>query len=259
MALFTDSAIVTIDDLLTFEVSLVQVTSSHGINVEGKIGLAMSAISDRLMLWLLNCGSSDLQWMNRRSLGLTTIVVTPVLTRWICLESLVRIYAEAYNAQLNTRYRGKLEEYQTEAERTANLYFQTGVGIVSNPLPRPAMPLISVQAGNVPAQSIFISTAWADSAGRESALSPQNAILLNDNSSIAIAMAEGALGAPKAAVSWNVYGGTETTTLSKQNAGPLEIGSTWELPVSGLLIGSPFNGGQAPEYQIMLSRQIRRG
>ena len=60
MALFTDSAIVTtVDDLLTFEVSLVQMASPHGINVDTKIGLASSAIRDKLMLWLVDSGISD--------------------------------------------------------------------------------------------------------------------------------------------------------------------------------------------------------
>jgi hypothetical protein len=34
MALFTDAEIITLDDLLPFETSLVQVASSHGINVD---------------------------------------------------------------------------------------------------------------------------------------------------------------------------------------------------------------------------------
>ena len=40
MALFTDSGVVTLDDLLQFEAPLVQVASSHGINVETKYGTA---------------------------------------------------------------------------------------------------------------------------------------------------------------------------------------------------------------------------
>ena len=37
MALFTDADIVTLEDLLPFEGSLVQVASAHGINVDTKI------------------------------------------------------------------------------------------------------------------------------------------------------------------------------------------------------------------------------
>jgi hypothetical protein len=46
MALFTDADIVTLDDLLEYESSLVQVSSSHSIDVETKINLAVAAIRD---------------------------------------------------------------------------------------------------------------------------------------------------------------------------------------------------------------------
>ncbi len=259
MALFTDTAAITIDDLLSFEGSLVQVVSSHQISVDIKISLALDAISDKLMIWLLNVGASDPQSLSRQSLGLSTVVVTPALKRWICLESLSRIFAEAYNSQLNTRYQGKWKAYEQQAANAANLFSVGAVGIVYNPLPRPAMPLISVQSGNLPAQAIFVQTCWVDADGNESALSPENATVLAANSNIAVAMAEGALGAPAAAVGWNVYEGGQSDALTKQNAQVLAIGSTWELPASGFQIGSTGSGGQIPSFYITLSKQIRRG
>ena len=147
MALFTDAAVVTLDDLLQFETSLVQIASSHGINVETKIRLARDAISDKLLLWLLRAGASDPQYLNRRFLGLSTIVVTPSLQRWLCFESLSRVFAEAYNVQLNTRFQGKWTEYQQEASQAAKLAFMSGLGIVYNPLPKPAMPLVRYKTG----------------------------------------------------------------------------------------------------------------
>jgi hypothetical protein len=259
MALFTDTAIVTIDDLLPFEASLVQVASSHGINVDIKIGLATSAIGDKLMLWLLNAGASDPQWLSRRTVGLSTVVVTPILQRWICFESLSRIYAEAYNAQLNTRYQGKWSEYQKEAANASEMFCMSGLGIVYNPLPRPDVPLVSVQAGNVPAQAAFIQTAWVDGNGNESALSLENGTVLPDNSSMAVAMAEGALGAPAAAIGWNVYAGAQSGLLTRQNATPVAIGEAWDMPPSGLQVGSNPSGGQNPAFYITLSKRLRRG
>ncbi len=259
MALFTDAAIVAIDDLLPFEASLAQVASSLGIDIDTKISLATSAIGDKLMLWLLNTGASDPQWLTRRIVGLSSVVVTPTLRRWMCLESLARIYAEAYNAQLNTRYQGKQQEYQQAATSASNLCFMSDLGIVYVPLPKPAMPLVSVQAGNLPAQTMFIQTTWVDANGNESALSIENATTVADNSSIAVAMAEGALGAPTAAVGWNVYGGDQSGSETKQNASPLSIGAAWSLPASGLQIGASPATGQLPEFYIRLSKQIRRG
>lgn len=259
MALFTDTNVITLDDLLEFETSLVQVASSHGINVETKINLTMSAVSDQLMLWLLNMGTSDPQWLNRRLLGLSTVVVTPTLQRWLCFDSLSRFFAEAYNVQLNTRFQGKWTEYQQSAEKAAEMFFMSGIGVVYNPLPRPAIPLVSIQSGNSPAQAMFVQTAWTDEYGDEGALSSVNGVILNSSSSIAVGMAEGVVDAPAAAVGWNVYASSEQDNLTRQNETPLAIGSTWQLPASGLIDGAQPIGGQTPNVYIALSRQIQRG
>jgi hypothetical protein len=259
MALFTDASIVTLDDLVQFETSLVQVASSHGINVETKINLATAAISDTLLLWLVRAGASDPQFLNRRLLGLSTVVVTPVLQRWMCFESLSRFFGEAYNVQLNTRFQGKWTEYQAQASDASDLVFMSGLGIVYNPLPKPAMPLVSIQDGNAPALAMFIETTWADSHGNESAVSPVNGVILNGASTVVVAMAEGALNVPHAAIGWNVYASTDEDDLTRQNGVPLSIGSTWELPSTGFVDGPEALGGQQPNYYIILPRISQRG
>jgi hypothetical protein len=259
MALFTDAAVVTLEDLLQFETSLVQVASSHGINVETKIRLATDAVNDKLLLWLLRAGASDPQYLNRRFLGLSTIVVTPALQRWLCFESLSRFFAEAYNVQLNTRFQGKWNEYRAEANQASDLVFMSGLGVVYNPLPKPAMPLVSVQDGNAPALAMFIETAWIDRHGNEGAASSVNGVILNGASSVAVAMAEGAVSVPKTAVGWSVYVGTNQDSLTRQNSSPLSIGSTWQLPSTGLVDGPEALGGQEPNYYIVLPRISQRG
>jgi hypothetical protein len=259
MALFTDAGIVRLDDLLQFETSLVQVASSHGINVETKIQLSTDAISDKLLLWLLRAAASDPQYLNRRLLGLSTVVVTPVLQRWMCFEALSRFFAEAYNVQLNTRFQGKWTEYQGQAREASDLVFMSGLGIVYNPLPKPATPLVSVQDGTAPALAMFIETAWVDSHGNESAVSPVKGVILSGASGIAAAMAEGALNIPHTAVGWNVYASTNEDDLTRQNSAPLPIGSTWQLPNTGFVDGPEASGGQQPNYYIILPRISQRG
>jgi hypothetical protein len=235
MALFTDAEIVTLDDLVQFETALVQVASSHGINVDTKIQLATNAISDRLMLWLLNVGASDPQWLNRR------------------------FFAEAYNVQLNTRFQGKWTEYQTAAKDAAEMVFMSGIGIVYNALPKPAMPLVAVETGTVSPQALYIQTAWTDSHANEGALSPVNGVILNGDSSITVSMSEGALRAPAAATGWNLYAGTADSDMTRQNNAPLAIGLTWLLPSTGLIDGPRPVNGQEPNFYIPLSRPIQRG
>jgi hypothetical protein len=259
MALFTDSAVVTLDDLLPFEVSLAQIAATHGINVDTKINLAMTNIGNRLRMWLYSMVPTVPLWMSTRYVNLNTIVVTPTLFNWICMESLNRFFAEAYNVQLNTRFQAKWTEYQKDAADAEQLFFATGVGCVFNPLPKPELPLISVQDGTASAQAIFVQTAWVDAHGSESALSPVNGQVLSGANSVAVAMAEGASGAPSAATGWNVYASASETGLSLQNSSPLPIGSAWQLPSTGLIAGNAPQDGQQPQYHINLAHQIRRG
>jgi hypothetical protein len=259
MALFTDASIVTLDDLLEFETSLVQVASSHGINVETKIKLATDAIGDRLLLWLFRAGASDPQHANRRLLGLSTVVVPPGLQRWMCFESLSRFFAEAYNVQLNTRFQGKWTEYQNEASQASELAFMSGLGIVYNPLPKPAIPLISVEDGTGSAVAMFIETAWVDRHGNEGATSPVKGAILGAASRVVFQMAELDASVPTAAVGWNIYGGTDGDNLSRQNSTPLSIGSAWQLPLTGVINGPAALGGQRPNYYIILPRISQRG
>ena len=259
MALFTDTAVLTLDDLVPLEASVPQVAASHGINVDNKISVATGVVGDKLLAWLHNAGSSDPQWLLRRKLGLTTVVMTPSLLRWVAFEALARVFAEAYNVQLNTRFQGKWTEYLQDAKKASDLFMLDGLGIVTSPLPKPAMPLISVQSGSIPAQAILVQTAWTDVNENEGALSAANQSVLPDSSSIVVAMAEGALSAPSIAVGWNVYAGAQADSLTRQNATALAIGSTWNLPTTGLEIGAQPINGQTPTFYVSLTKQIKRG
>jgi hypothetical protein len=259
MALFTDKSVITLDDLLPYEVTLVQIASPHGINVDTKINLASSAVGDKLMLWLLDGRISDPQFATRRQIGLSTVVVTPSLRRWLSFESLSRFFAEAYNMQLNSRFQGKWVEYQQESDTARDLVTRDGVGIVYHPLPEPAMPSVTLGAGTLAAQSLFVQTAWVDANGSESAVSPVNGLLLTDSSGITVAMTETGSQIPPAATGWNVYLSSSQTGPALQNSAPLTIGANWSLPSSGVVGGPVPTGGQVPDLYIPISNRIRRG
>jgi hypothetical protein len=84
-------------------------------------------------------------------------------------------------------------------------------------------------------------------------------MVVNNQSTISVQMAAGALGAPPAALGWNVYVGSDAAMITLQNGNPLSIGSTWTLPASGIVNGETGGNGQAPRYFVPVSRQIRRG
>jgi hypothetical protein len=259
MALFTDPDVVTLNDLLQFESSLIQVSTTHGIDVETKITLATNTIGDKLTLWLLSAGAADPQWMQRRVLGLSTVVVTPALYRWICFDSLSRFFAEAYNVQLNTRFQGKWTEYQQQAQDGADMVFMSGLGIVYEPLPEPAMPVVVLGSGEILAESFFAQTTWVDSKGNESAPSPVNGQLLQNFSSVTVMAASSGTKVPAGAVGWNIYASTTNANLARQNAVPLPLGSSWQLPSIGVVAGPAPSAGQHPDFFLTLTKRILRG
>lgn len=259
MALFTDATVITLDDLLPYEATLAEIASPQGINVETKIRLASSAMEDRLMFWLLDAGISDPQFAMRRQIGLSTVVVTSPMRRWLSFESLSRFYAEAYNTQLNPRFQGKWTEYQQESEKARDVVVRDGIGIVYHPLPAPSAPQVTVGAGALPAQSLFVQTAWVDANGAESGMSAVNGLLLNDSSGVTVAMTETGSQIPATATGWNVYLSSSQTGPALQNSSPLALGSNWSLPVSGVVMGPAPTGGQAPDFYVPVGNRIRRG
>lgn len=259
MALFTDTTVVTLDDLLPYEATLAEIASPHGINVETKIRLASSAMEDKLMLWLLDAGVSDPQFAMRRQIGLSTVVVTQTMRRWLSFESLSRFYAEAYNIQLNPRFQGKWVEYQQESEKARDLVARVGIGIVYHPLPEPPAPQVTVGTGTLAAQSLFVQTAWVDASGAESGVSAVNGMLLNDNSGITVAMTETGSQIPATATGWNVYLSSSQTGPALQNSAPLALGSNWSLPAGGVVTGPAPTGGQTPDFYVPVANRIRRG
>jgi len=259
MALFTDAEIITPQDLLPYESSLLQVASTHSIDIDQKIVLAKRAVAEKLVLFLQDAGVSDPQWLSRLVIGLSTVVVTPPLKRWLCFEALTRFYAEAYNVQLNSRFNAKWAEYQQEVKSAADQVLHVGLGIVYKPLSKPQMPEVAVQQGVAPAEALYVQVSWVDSQGTESALSPINALVANSQSSITVQTTEGALQSPPAAFGWNVYLGSNAKAITLQNGNPLILGSTWSLPASGIQNGQAGGNGQEPDFIVPISRQIRRG
>lgn len=255
MALLTDGNPNTIDDLRAYETGIVNVASVEGIDLDGKLAYATSEAEAEILAFLLREWTRDPQSAARRTLGVTTVAVTPPLERWHALETIALLYGEAYNNQLNDRYQGKWQQYTQLARDAALRYFQNGVGLVMNPVPQAGAPALSSVAGPVPGATFFAAVTFLNSAGEEG--SPSDPLSFDTGNGGLLVVNPPA--APAGATGWNVYAGLTATTLALQNAAPLAIGSFWTMPGTGLAAGVQAGTGQSPDYYLVDSHEIPRG
>ena len=144
MALFTDGLVAGLLDLRAYESGILDVANTEGLSLTDKLQIAQRELAIDLTSFLLRHGVS---------LGagreLSTVAVTEPLLHAHVLMTLAHIYRDAYNSQLNERFKSKWREYVQLADRAFRQLIETGVGIVGSPLAKPQAPTASAVAGGV--------------------------------------------------------------------------------------------------------------
>ena len=186
---------------------------------------------------------------------LSNIVVTPPLHLWHAFHTLELIYRDAYNNQLNDRYLGKWNAYKDLAKWASGVLFQTGVGVVSDPVGIAQSPELDVLGGSLPSAAYFAQVAWMNARGEEGMASNVTSASASDQNSIQLRPTN----PPGNAQSWNAYVGTSIDSITLQNATPLNVDQLWVIPPSGLSSGKSPSVGQEPNYFRQLARYLQRG
>jgi hypothetical protein len=274
MPLFTDPSLITISDLEVYESTLSKIASTHNINIESKTTITLAAIGDRLLARLMrssggesssNCtygGRGSLvalppqeQW----SLTLDNVVVTGPLKRWISYELLSQIFSEAYNVQLNDRFRDKQAYYSARSKETEDSLYSLGIGVAYQPLAQPAIAHVVQGTGTLSAGIITVQTSWVDATGTEGAPSLLVPVTLTDSSTLSVTPVPAQANPPIAAVGWNVYVGANGAAPNRQNTEPLPLNTTWTAPADGFISGPATPWGQQPDGFVLDPQRQWRG
>jgi hypothetical protein len=262
MALFEDSTISTLDQLAAQDTAVLDVASNEGIDVTGKLLLAKTEVAAELVAAGARSPfspSSPLMWwpgmVLTSTLQLSHIVVTPPLQMWHAFHTLELVYRDAYYNQLNDRYLGKWNAYKDLSKWAAGLLFQSGVGMVADPIPIAQSPQVEASSGTLAAATYFVQGSWLNSRSEEGLASPVVSVTTSANSSVLVATSN----PPVNATAWNVYVGSSIDAITLQNTAPIAPDETWVLPSSGLISGSPPGNGQAPNYFRPVPRYLQRG
>ncbi len=256
MALLTDGNPNNSEALRAYESSILGVADVETINLDVKLRLATEEVSQDVLDVLIEHTYTRGDQANlRRGLGVSDVVVTPQLKRWHALHTLETVYRDAYNNQLNDRYRMKWEEYQELGADARELTLRYGIGLVLTPLPIPEFPLFGFVAGLILATTYYVQATWVSAQGAESAPSPITTYTTVDGSLLTAELNN----PPVGATGWNIYLGLNAWPLALQNSAPLGLGSMFTLATQGMVAGTSPDNGQSPDYYVTGGRMLRRG
>jgi hypothetical protein len=255
MALFNDGPISEAIQIQDYESSVLTIANLEGIDVGGKAVLAQDDIANQLMIFLLRClPTQDVQSTLRRTRGVSDVVVTAPLRQWHAHRTLELVYRDAYNNQLNDRYRGKWREYEQLAKTSAQNYYQVGVAMAADPIPKPSVPILSTNPGASSAGSYYVTATWVNQGGEESAPSQAAQITVGQGQGLIVTLA----GPPANATGWNTYVGHSPDTVTLQNDEPVPRSTSWVM-TTALIQGRVPGDGQLPTWFLADHRVIGRG
>jgi len=260
MALFTDCAVTSIEDLRGHDTQLLSVASIEGIDVTRKLGLAHEELAIELEGLLDQLRPAAGIYEVAAMLGglnsppaIRQVVATPPLKLWHIYRTLEMVYADAYNSQLNDRYAGKRDEYHEMAGWAHDKAIQSGLGIAMDPVDRATMPSPQASAGALADGTYYVSVSWTNAKGEEGAVSIPAVIAISGSSF------EVQTTAPANVKGWNVYSGTSQATMTRQNSAVLVPGQSWVQPDTLATAGQRPGDGQKPTYRLPVPRTIQRG
>jgi hypothetical protein len=255
MALFQDGPISDTADLQKYESDILSVASVEGIDLGAKMSLAQQELANELLLFLLRRPYVRDPWFgDRRERDLKDVVVTGPLRQWHVYKSLALVYRDAYNNQLNDRYQGKWQEYEGLAKSSERTYFQIGVGLVPDPVPKAPVPTLSVVIGAGAGGTYYVAVTWVNAAGHEGAPSDFVELTTSDGQQLVV----GVGAAPESVTGWNVYVGTSPGNATLQNPTSLPMDGGWTMN-GGLAAGGALGDGQGPSWFVVDHRVIERG
>jgi hypothetical protein len=256
MALLTDGNPNGTDDLRAYETAILSVASTESIDLEAKLGLATEEISEDILDVLLDhTRAYDPQANVRRMIGVSDVVVSDPLRRWHALHTLEVVYRDAFNNQLNDRYRMKWAEYQELAREARERTFRYGIGVAMNPVPRADVPKLATVPGQGAAATYWVQVSWVSATGQEGSPSKTTAYQTAGGDALVVQP----VNPPAVAAGWNVYVGLTETGLSLQNGAVLGVGQTFTVPSGALAAGRAPGGGQSADIYITGGRMLRRG
>jgi len=252
--LLTDTCPNDTEALRVYESAVLHVANMESIDLVVKLRLALDEVSEDVLDTLLS-HSTDSAALLRRTKGVSDVVVTSQMRRWHAVHTLEVFYRDAFNNQLNDRYKAKFSEYH-ELSRVARLHtLRFGIGLVNSPIPKADLPAVTFTNGSPPAAVYYVQVTWVAGSGQEGSPSTLTAIQTADGQIPVIQ----AVNPPAGATGFNVYVSLTPANLMLQNSVPVPVGGSFSLNETGPLEGRAPGDGQAPDVYVTGGSHLLRG
>ena len=255
MALFSDGPPSTIDDLTQQDSYLLSVVGVEGINLTNKLQLAYNEVGIGLTAIFGREASIYDPVLGQAPLDLNHLSITGALQLWHTFKSLELVYRDAYFNQLSDRYQGKWKQFEQLANQYRSGFIDTGAGLVIDPLPMPAPPLIALEPASQAGGTAYLTVTFVNVEGEESSPAVSVEQVVPDGNVI-LAQAPAW---PSNATGWNLYGGIAPSAISLQSPVPFVLGTVVQFVFPGSDGGHPPGTGQIANVTRDLPRRIMRG
>jgi hypothetical protein len=258
MALFMDGQVSGIEDLTAQDSQLLDVVQVENIDVTEKLVLAQDELAVELDTLLMRLRSNEQPFLHMVTSKIAAVVVTPPLKMWHTFRALEMVYADAYNNQLNDRYAGKRDQFHARAQWACGKVVEAGIGIVADPIPKAATPLVTplttTVSGALPDGTYYVTTAWMNRAGEEGASAAPAVVTITSS-----AFLVQPVNPPANVTGWKVYVGGAPDAMVQQNSLPIAVGDNWTQPNHAIATGRAPGSGQSPNYLRPAPRVTQRG
>lgn len=253
MALLKDQPISCLSEWMAYDTKLSILSEQESTSIEAKSRLAQNEIETQVTSFLLRqSGLGD----NAARQLLNRVVVTEALTRWHSLLTLSLFYVDLAALQSSTLHRDQARYYEFRAESAREQLFDTGIGIVNNPVPKAPVPTLVISNGNNPHRFLRARARYVDIDGAVGAVSDEFLIDMTDGQDYQLSIAT----LPQRVAGWHLFVGETSEKLTQATTMPVTaaavISITPDLPAPGAPLLD--RAAQQPDRFIRVSNELWR-
>lgn len=144
MALLKDQPISCLAEWMAYDSKLAILSEQESTSIEAKSRLAQNEIETQVTSFLLrHSGLSE----NAARQSLCKVVVTEALSRWHSMLTLSLFYIDLASLQNSALHRDQSRFFEIKAGAAKDQLFETGLGIVNQPIAKAPLPFIVATPG----------------------------------------------------------------------------------------------------------------